>query len=65
MPVSRVIIKILTSLDSFCITTILILQHGDKSTGIYVCRKSHHVLHVIENGGEGELTGIKEKLSTK
>lgn len=51
MPVSRISIKILTSLDSFPIITILILQHGDKSAGIYLCRKSHNVLHAIEKGG--------------
>lgn len=53
MPVSRVIIKILKSLGFFSVATILILRHGDKSAGIYLYRKSHTVLHVIEKGGEG------------
>lgn len=63
MPVSRVIRNLLTNLDSFCITNILILQHGDKSTGINLCRKNYNVLHITEKGGETETK--EEKLSTK
>lgn len=52
IPVTRVIIKILTSLDSSPVTTILILEHGDKSTGIYLCRKSYCIA-CNRKGGRG------------
>lgn len=53
----------MTNLNCFPITNILILCHGEKSTGINLCRKNYNVLQRIENK---EKIGTKdEKLSTK
>lgn len=63
MPVS--IRKFMTNLSSFPVTNILILQNGDKSTGINLCRKNYNVLQRVANGEKIDRDKKKSFLQSK